>query len=150
MPHAGIIATFTLFKILLIVSHREARVGGSRDYSIITLTTTLKCILYHPTSHPANLPGPSRPVELAASDIPDGGLPLVTCILLRYTLKLWSISAYLLKATLHSYTLCGTHTSDFEVKNNIALTVTVCIASFEVISKLQRERLRQSCAKAFS
>ena len=40
--------------------------------------------------------------------------------------------------------------SDFEVKNNIALTVTVCIASFEVISELQRERLRQSHAKAFS
>ena len=59
-------------------------------------------------------------------------------------------SAYLLKAALHSYTPCGTHTSDFEVKNNIALTVTVCIASFEVIGKLQRERLRQSCAKAFS
>ena len=76
-------------------------------------------------------------------------IPLVTCILLRYTLKLRSISAYLLKAALHSYTPSGTHTSDFEVKNNIALTVTVCIASFEVISKLQRERLHQSRAKAF-
>ena len=40
--------------------------------------------------------------------------------------------------------------SNFEVKNNIALTVTVCIASFEAISELQRERLRQSHAKAFS
>ena len=40
--------------------------------------------------------------------------------------------------------------SDFEVKNNIALTVTVCIASFNVIGKLQRERLCQSCAEAFS
>ena len=40
--------------------------------------------------------------------------------------------------------------SDFEVKNNIALTVTVCIASFEVISELQRERLHQSRAEAFS
>ena len=40
--------------------------------------------------------------------------------------------------------------SDFEVKNNIALTVTVCIASFGVIGELHRERLRQSCAKAFS
>ena len=68
----------------------------------------------------------------------------------RYTLKLWSISAYLLKAALHTYTPCETHTSDFEVKNNIALTVTVCIAWFEVIGKLQRERLRQSRAKAFS
>ena len=40
--------------------------------------------------------------------------------------------------------------SDFEVKNNIALTVTVCIALFEVIGELQRERLCQSCAKTFS
>ena len=32
------------------------------------------------------------------------------------TLKLRSISAYLLKAALHSYTPCGTHVSDFEVK----------------------------------
>ena len=38
--------------------------------------------------------------------------------------------------------------SDFEVKNNIALVVTVCIGSFEVICELQRERLRQSRAKA--
>ena len=33
-----------------------------------------------------------------------------------------------------------------EVENNIALTVTVCIASFEVIGELQRERLRHSRA----
>ena len=76
-------------------------------------------------------------------------VPLVTCILLRYT-KLRSISAYLLKAALHSYTPCGTHTSDFEVKNNIALTVIVWIASFMVIGELQKERLRHSHAKAFS
>ena len=65
-------------------------------------------------------------------------VPLVTC---NYsaTLKLWSISAYLLKAALHSYTPCGIYTSDFGVKNNIALTVTVCIAAFEVIGELQRE-----------
>ena len=37
-----------------------------------------------------------------------------------------------------------------ESKTIIALTVTVCIASLEVISELQRERLRQSRAKAFS
>ena len=65
-------------------------------------------------------------------------------------LKLWSIFAYLLKATLHSYTPCGTHTSDFEVKNNIVLTVTFCIALFEVIGELQTERLHQSCAEALS
>ena len=63
------------------------------------------------------------------------------------TLKLPSISAYLLKAAMHSYTPCGTHMSSFEVKNNIAWTVTVCIASFEVIGELQRERLHQSRAK---
>ena len=28
----------------------------------------------------------------------------------------------------------------FEVRNNIALMVTVCIASFEVISELQKEK----------
>ena len=77
-------------------------------------------------------------------------VPLVTCILLCYTLKLRSISTYLLKAALHSYTPCGTHTSDFEVKNNIALMVTVCIASFEAIGEVERERLHQSHAKAFS
>ena len=39
----------------------------------------------------------------------------------------------------------------FEVKNNIALMVTmVCIASFKAIGELQRERLRQSRAAAFS
>ena len=38
----------------------------------------------------------------------------------------------------------------FEVKNNISLTVTVCIASFEAIGELQRERLHQSRAKALS
>ena len=38
----------------------------------------------------------------------------------------------------------------FEVKNNISLTVTVCIASFEAIGELQRERLRHSRAAAFS
>ena len=37
----------------------------------------------------------------------------------------------------------------FEVKNNIDLTVTVCIASFEAIGELQREKLRQSRAVEF-
>ena len=35
-------------------------------------------------------------------------------------------------------------------KNNITLTVTVCIASFEVIGELQRARLHHSHAAAFS
>ena len=40
---------------------------------------------------------------------------------------------------MHSYISCETHTGDFEVKN-IALTVTVCIASVKAIGELQRER----------
>ena len=73
-------------------------------------------------------------------------VPLVICILLRYT----KIMVNFCLLTLYSYTPCGTHTSDFEVKNNITLTVTVCIASFEVIGEVQRERLHQSRAKALS
>ena len=45
---------------------------------------------------------------------------------------------------------CGTHMGSFEVKNNIALTVTVYVASFKVISELQRERLCHSHATGFS
>ena len=48
------------------------------------------------------------------------------------------------------YTSCGTHTGGFEVKNNIALTVMVLIASFKVIGELHRERLHHSHAAAFS
>ena len=51
---------------------------------------------------------------------------------------------------MHGYTPCGTHTGGIEVENNIALPVTACIASFEVIGELQRERLRHSRAAAFS
>ena len=36
------------------------------------------------------------------------------------------------------------------VFNNIASTVTVCIASFEAIGELQRKTLRQSRAAVFS
>ena len=39
--------------------------------------------------------------------------------------------------------------SGFEVRNNIALTITVCIALFEVIDELQRKRLCQSRAAVF-
>ena len=41
---------------------------------------------------------------------------------------------------MQDYTACETHTGIFEVKNNIALTVTLCIASFEAISELQRKK----------
>ena len=44
----------------------------------------------------------------------------------------------------------GHNTGGIEVENNVALAVTVCIASFEVIDELQRERLRHSRAAAFS
>ena len=58
-------------------------------------------------------------------------------------LHLWSMSVYLLKGCTAAeiYTLCETHTcmGDSEVRNSIALTVTVCIASFKVISGLQRK-----------
>ena len=50
---------------------------------------------------------------------------------------------------MHGHTPCGTHTGSIEVKNKIVLTVTVCIASFEVIGELQRERLHHSRATAF-
>ena len=47
--------------------------------------------------------------------------------------------------------LNGKHTGSFEVnKNNITLTVTVCIASFEVIGEVHRERFRHLRATAFS
>ena len=42
------------------------------------------------------------------------------------------------------------HTGGFEIRNNIALTLAVCIASFEAISELQRKSLHRSCATAFS
>ena len=38
----------------------------------------------------------------------------------------------------------------FKVKNNIALTATVCIALFKATGELLRERLRQSRVAAFS
>ena len=77
-------------------------------------------------------------------------VPLVTFILLHYTNNYSEFQFTCWKAALHSYTHtpCGTQTGGFEVKNNIALTATVCIASFEAIGKLQREifsvRLRQA------
>ena len=54
-------------------------------------------------------------------------VPLVTCILLRYT-KIMVNFAYLLKDYSVSYTPCKTHMGIFEVRNITALTVTVCVA----------------------
>ena len=76
---------------------------------------------------------------------------LVTCILLRYT-KI-TVNFCLLAEWLQcrdNYTPCETHTGSFEVRNNITLMVTVCIASFKTIGKLQRKRLHQSHAIAFN
>ena len=78
-------------------------------------------------------------------------VPLVTCILLRYT-KI-TVNFCLLAEWLQcrdNYTPCETHTGSFEVRNNITLMVTVCIASFKTIGKLQRKRLHQSHAIAFN
>ena len=67
------------------------------------------------------------------------------------TLKLTESLVHLLKGhTAELYAACETHLDSFEVRNNIALMVTVCIALFEVISKLQKKRLHQSHAVAFS
>ena len=60
------------------------------------------------------------------------------------------IFCFKLLAEMQSYTSCETHTGGFEVRNSIALTVTVCITSFEVIGELQRKILHQSHATAFS
>ena len=51
---------------------------------------------------------------------------------------------------LQNYTACETPSGGFEVRNNIALTLTVCIASFKTNSKLQRKRLRHSYVIVFS
>ena len=70
---------------------------------------------------------------------------LVTWILLHCT-KFTDNSVYLLKGCRNLYSLWDTYMGGFEDRNNIALMVMVCIVSFEVISELQRKRLRQSCA----
>ena len=51
---------------------------------------------------------------------------------------------------MQGYTPYETHTSCFEVKNNIALTVTICVTSFEVIGELQKKKFCQSRAAAFN
>ena len=66
------------------------------------------------------------------------------------TLKLSQLLFTCWKATLQVYTPCETCTGDFKVRNNITLMATVLIASLEVISELQREKLRQSHVTVFS
>jgi len=51
---------------------------------------------------------------------------------------------------MQNYTACETPSGGFQVRNNIATTLTVCIDSFKTIGKLQREKLHQSSAIAFS
>ena len=47
---------------------------------------------------------------------------------------------------MQNYTACETPLGGFQVRNNLATTLTVCIASFKTIGKLQREKLHQSRA----
>ena len=76
-------------------------------------------------------------------------VPLVTCILLRYT-KITVNSVYLLKGhTAWLYSLWDSY-RQFLGQKHIASMVTVCIASFEAIGALQRKRLCQSHAVVFS
>ena len=64
-------------------------------------------------------------------------VPLVTCILLSYT-NITKISVHPLKGrTAEVYTPCETFLDSFEFRNSIVLTVTVCIALFKTIGKLQ-------------
>ena len=76
-------------------------------------------------------------------------VPLVTSILLRYKVTL---NLCLPAERLHCIVILsvGHIRAVLEVENNIALTVTVCVALFEVVGELQRERLCHSSAAAFS
>ena len=66
-------------------------------------------------------------------------VPLVTCILLRYTKINRNLCLPAEGHTAKLYSLWDTF-GWFWSRNNIALTLTVCIASFKPIGKLQRER----------
>ena len=69
--------------------------------------------------------------------------PIFLAYLLCY-MKISRISVYLLKGHIQNYIFCETPLGGFEVGNNIALMVTVCIALFKTICELQRETLCQS------
>ena len=47
---------------------------------------------------------------------------------------------------MQNYTTCETPLGGFQVRNNLATTLTVCITSFKTIGKLEREKLHQSRA----
>ena len=74
-------------------------------------------------------------------------VPLAICILLCYTKIMIN---FCLPAERQGSSPYETHRSCFEVKNNIALTVMVCIALFKMIGEIQSEKLCQSCAAAFN
>ena len=79
-----------------------------------------------------------RPVQIS----------LVTCMLLCCTKVVFCLPA----ERLHCLVILPVgyiHMDSFEVKNSITLKIVVSIASFKVIGKLQRGRLRQSCAAVF-
>ena len=77
-------------------------------------------------------------------------VPLVTCILLRYT-KI-TVNFCLPAKRPHCIVILpvGHIRAVLKFKTNIALPVTICIASFEAIGELQRDRLRHLRAAAFS
>ena len=70
-------------------------------------------------------------------------LPLVTCILLCYT----KIMVYfcLPAGRPHCWAPCEANMGGFEVRNNIALMITVCIALFKAIGELQKEKTSVTC-----
>ena len=77
-------------------------------------------------------------------------VPMVTYILLCYT-KI-TVNFFLPPQLPYCMVILpvGQIRGSIDIKNIVALIVTVCIASFEVISELQRERLHHSHAAAFS
>ena len=65
---------------------------------------------------------------------------LVTCMRLSYIKINRNLCLPAEGHTADLYCLRGTF-GGFEVKNNIALTLTVCITSFKMIGKLQRDEI---------
>ena len=60
-------------------------------------------------------------------------------------MKISGISVYLLKGHIQNYIFCEIPLGGFEVGNNIALKVTVCIALFKTISKRNIVSITSQC-----
>ena len=69
----------------------------------------------------------------------------IAMYLARYTQMLSGVTLVWGSPRLIPITACVTPLGSFEVRNNITLMVTVCIASFQMIGELQRERLSVVC-----